>query len=550
MMGMNNTSIDGLFEDRGSLLTIEPDDYRTKRERTYKYVLYIISIIIPILFLFIIVIYSPYEYAVLFLGIPAVIGPLVVQFLIRDIRIEPIKFYENGFEIQNFAGVRAFFYYEGLEGTIKFIIGKKYITIYRRQKFRVVPILSTPIWPELDNLLPDILGKLGSKSEENRFKVVVENPEEYSKTYSKMFIGVFVLLTAFTLLISLTIFMDYGGISLIAASIFASYIFMRLLMIFVSNPARVFGMAPKIDKKYVMIALLIVIILVVGSYAIPVKLAIIDDAIKDLNFTKIIDNSIMDKVFTLNRTICFKGNITLKDVIFNITVSDVGIVIAKESTVVMENVSVLGRPWKFESYGKLIVKNSYFEGMWGDKNHTNLQGGMEIYGEAEFINCTFSNAITNALMIYRVNATIENCFFNNTGDEGVESNGGKLYIKNTKFIRCQWAITTFVSNVHIANCSFENCEHGICLTDASTGDIKNAIFNNCRIAIEISYGGSAKIDNVIYKNCNIEYLDKSRAYNTICLTFILPVIVPMLLYGIYIIKKHSRESFVYDMIKY
>ncbi len=510
-------------EGYGKLLAVEPEEYRVKREKNLKNVaiaIWAISLLIPlIMFAF----YNINTTAIVLVGYAAFLALGIYGiYSMRERHLEPIKIYENGIEFQNYLGVTAFFYYRGFVGSVIRRGRNIILKMVRKSGMVTRGVIAIPLWPEAEEFLPQILSRMG---EEEPVKIEIKNKEKYNEAYSKLFLLIFTVLTFYSM-IFIVVMMDLG-LGLMTVSLFSAFIFYEAISMSIRVPMRVYGKKPEIKKTYVAVAAIVVLIILIGGYAVPFNIVSTYHAHKDMPSIgiEIISSDMTDEVINVNKSIGFAGNIMLRNVTLNVSVPNMGIYILDGASVSMENVAIRGKRWSFESYGTLVARNSTFINIWGDDDNTNQQGGMEIYENARFINCTFSNAITNAIMVFKANLTVKDSLIMNTGDEGIEGNYANITVINTRFINNTWAITTFISHLKVYDSEFINCSHGITLTDSSSGIVRDSKFENCHIAIELSYASTVQMNNVRYSNVNTTLMDNSRKFNSVCLTIAIPIVL-------------------------
>ncbi len=530
-------------EGRGELLAIEPEEYRSRRERSLKKMIlsiWLFAIIVPVVMFFILCYPKIYD-AILFALFYSIFCFIAIYSIYEmyNNRLAPIKIYENGIEMQNGFGITAFFHYRGFSGSV--IRRGNKILLRMVRKIGMIPrgVVLVQLWPEVEDILPQILQKMDGEGIYAKIDIV--NEDKYNDVYSKIFLYVFLGLTLFVLFSVIPV-IDLG-LGFILASILSALVFSNSASISIRVPMRVYGKKPEIKRSYVILAVAVIFSLLVAGYVFPFNIVSTYHSHNDIPSSglDIISANITEEIIEVNKSIGFTGNILLKNVILNVSEPNVGIYILNGSNVVMENVKIQGNEWSFESYGILIARNSTFINIWGDKNILNQQGGMEIYNDAKFFNCTFLNATTNAIMVYETHLYIENSKILNTGDEGVEGTYADITVENTQFINTTWAITTFNSKLSVNGSAFINCTHGITLSDSSTGIIENSKFENCYIAMEISYASTVQTSNTHFSNVNTILLDKSRSLNAACLTLATPMVMVFVATGYLRLKRGYKN---------
>ncbi len=506
----------------GELLSVEPEEYRRRRVKTIRNVGISIFLLLSIFYFSLCLLFGAANILIFGLGYVAIVGGMFAYIMkIRRGKVPPIKVYENGVEFSNYLGIVAFFRYDGFSGKVLNTRRGKALVFTRKQALGARAVMSFPVWPELETHLDAILSRMKEELP-HRMAVEIRDVEKYNRAYSRVFIGSYLAVTAVALLFSIPFFI-FGGLGYLMASMGAAYAFRAGVRVSSSTASRVFGRKPEIDRRYVVIPILVVTLLLVAGYVAPVNISEDYSASRDMGEYQMIAADISNATLNINSSIAFSGKVTVENAILNVTESGVGIYILENSSVTFRNVTIRGEPWIFESYGSLLAVNSTFVSPLGDKKHENWQGGMEIYGDAEFRGCIFENATTNHIMAFRSRVTVEDSTFVHSGDEGIEGTYSEVFVRNTTFFDVKWGITVFQSSLHVDSATFQNCSHGVTLADSSSGEIRSVSFENCGTAITIDTGSTATISSVSYRNVEHRVVDNSRELNMTCL----PIVVLM-----------------------
>lgn len=150
-----------------------------------------------------------------------------------------------------------------------------------------------------------------------------------------------------------------------------------------------------------------------------------------------------------------------------------GIWVAEGGTLVLENSRIESLDpelsYTFEIMGSSTISGCYISGVWGDPDHENFDGGLEIYSSDVTIeNTTIRDARTNGLLITNSDPTIANSTIENALDDGIEMHNSNALIANNSIKGCGWAIVvSHRSKPLIKGNRISGNDHGICVQESS-----------------------------------------------------------------------------------
>ncbi len=142
--------------------------------------------------------------------------------------------------------------------------------------------------------------------------------------------------------------------------------------------------------------------------------------------------------------------------------------------------------YSFEIYGMARINDCEISGMWGDLEHENFDGGVEIYSSDVVItNTIIRDARTNGLMAVNSTVTISNCTFANADDDAMEIKHSVMRIDNCTITESGWAMVIDEgANVTLINSVVSENSHGIAVQDSSMILRNNTFSNNRNYAVD------------------------------------------------------------------
>ena len=171
-------------------------------------------------------------------------------------------------------------------------------------------------------------------------------------------------------------------------------------------------------------------------------------------------------------------------------------------------------PSAFTVYeGKVSINHCIF------KNLTSEDAVNLFRCKYDFVDSKIENTFSDALDADFSTGKINNSYFINCGNDGVDISGGFLSLTNSYFNNIlDKAISAGEESVlNASNCIIENSDMGLISKDLSIADSKNNIFSNCEIAYcafqkkgEFGPGNiTVKKDSLI--NCSIAHLIETKS---------------------------------------
>ena len=171
-------------------------------------------------------------------------------------------------------------------------------------------------------------------------------------------------------------------------------------------------------------------------------------------------------------------------------------------------------PSAFTVYGgKVSINHSIFKNL-SSEDAVNL-----FRCKYDFLDSKIENTFSDALDADFSTGKINNSYFINCGNDGVDISGGFLSLTNCYFNNIlDKAISAGEESVlNASNCRIENSDMGLISKDLSIADSKNNIFSNCEIAYcafqkkgEFGPGNiTVKKDSLI--NCSIAHLIETKS---------------------------------------
>jgi hypothetical protein len=128
-----------------------------------------------------------------------------------------------------------------------------------------------------------------------------------------------------------------------------------------------------------------------------------------------------------------------------------------------------------EFHGAASLVNCSFDGLWGDPERLNGDGGVEIWNDSVSLSgCRITNAATNGLFIVRASPAIRDTAISACGDENVEMHRSGAVFTNCTFRDAGWGIIAWDdSRLRMEGCRMSGInETGVDLVD-SKGEVLN-----------------------------------------------------------------------------
>lgn len=171
-------------------------------------------------------------------------------------------------------------------------------------------------------------------------------------------------------------------------------------------------------------------------------------------------------------------------------------------------------PSAFTVYGgKVSINNSIFKNL-SSEDAVNL-----FRCKYDFFDSKIENTFSDALDADFSTGKINNSYFINCGNDGVDISGGFLSLTNCYFNNIlDKAISAGEESVlNASNCRIENSDMGLISKDLSIADSKNNIFSNCEIAYcafqkKGEFGpGNITVENDSLIDCSIAHLIETKS---------------------------------------
>ncbi|MFL2564608.1 MAG: hypothetical protein ACJ0QN_02300 [Parvicellaceae bacterium] len=171
-------------------------------------------------------------------------------------------------------------------------------------------------------------------------------------------------------------------------------------------------------------------------------------------------------------------------------------------------------PSAFTVYGgKVSINHSIFKNL-SSEDAVNL-----FRCKYDFLDSKIENTFSDALDADFSTGKINNSYFINCGNDGVDISGGFLSLTNCYFNNIlDKAISAGEESVlNASNCRIENSDMGLISKDLSIADSKNNIFSNCEIAYcafqkKGEFGpGKITVENDSLIDCSIAHLIETKS---------------------------------------
>lgn len=183
-----------------------------------------------------------------------------------------------------------------------------------------------------------------------------------------------------------------------------------------------------------------------------------------------------------------------------------------------------------EVHGRAEFSDCLFDGIWGDPSNENGQGGIEIYGEAVFRNCTIRNGYTNLFMLVGSKVEMHGCFLDGSDDDALEVNSGYLLMNDCLVSNVGWGIVAFDGSFcEVKNCCFSDVGDGIALS-WSKAHVEDVLFRNVTYeALTAPLGSSLKEEGLTFQNVGLERSRRIGFDSVMFMTCLsLPVVIGIL----------------------
>ncbi len=146
----------------------------------------------------------------------------------------------------------------------------------------------------------------------------------------------------------------------------------------------------------------------------------------------------------------------------------IGLYVLDDATLIVSDSSITSRSYfRCEVYGNLSMTDSHISRLWGDRDHVDYDGGMEIYSKTRssrhsidvvLVNTTFSHCLTNGIMAGKSDPLIMNCTFHDIDDDAIELHESDAWIENVTIHHCGYGIIMDDSDPRIINTTIYDIE--------------------------------------------------------------------------------------------
>ena len=156
----------------------------------------------------------------------------------------------------------------------------------------------------------------------------------------------------------------------------------------------------------------------------------------------------------------------------------------------------------WEIHGKGTFTNCTFDGIWGDMDDRNGEGGIEVYGkDVTFSSCIFKNGISNLMMVVDTMVVIEDCHFSNTEDDAIELQNSEMEITGSTIEDVEWGIMAFDgSSVTVHGCTFNDLYVGIAVSWSDCTVVETVFNNVSSMALSEGFRSEFTLEEVEYSN--------------------------------------------------
>jgi len=257
----------------------------------------------------------------------------------------------------------------------------------------------------------------------------------------------------------------------------------------------------KFDIRIIGSLLLVLNLLVVAELAVadPIDAALDDHTIELVSTPApaagaVLPDTVSDQVLELNESLLVvpRRTLTLENctVRFHCTTPrQYSLWVAEEGRLEARNCSFsavsAGNGFGCEFHGAASLVNCTFDGLWGDLERLNGDGGVEIWNDnVSLVGCRISNAATNGLFIVHCDPIITDTVLVQCDDEDVEIHRSKTVFTNCTFSEAGWGIIAWDGcDLRLEGCRFSDInETGLDIVE-SRCSVQNCTF--------VDIGGSA-----------------------------------------------------------
>ena len=185
----------------------------------------------------------------------------------------------------------------------------------------------------------------------------------------------------------------------------------------------------------------------------------------------------IEGIYYIGGNVEFSGNVTVRNATLVFSPGS-RVWVKQGSSLRVENTVLELHGSQFEVYGSLVAVNALFRGPWGDSEHMNGDGGVEIYGEVWMENSTVVEGATNGLLLYNATAHLVNVTVSSCGDDGLEMYRSTLQAERLRIQNNTWSIVVFESEAVLRDSVVSGNTYGIALDDSHLTLINSTVSGN------------------------------------------------------------------------
>jgi len=175
---------------------------------------------------------------------------------------------------------------------------------------------------------------------------------------------------------------------------------------------------------------------------------------------------------------------------------------------------------KFSIFGRAVLRNSTFTGLYASPYYNNGVGGLEIFSsDVSVLNCTIKDNKYNGILVARCSPLIEGCDISGNGDDGIELQQASPVVRNCSIARNDWAVMVgALSSPRLEGNLIEDNNHGIVVEGSSPVIINNTIRNNRAFAIKYYDDSRPRIsgNTLVANEAGIVQATALESYFSIC----------------------------------
>jgi len=197
-----------------------------------------------------------------------------------------------------------------------------------------------------------------------------------------------------------------------------------------------------------------------------------------------------------------------------------------------------------EIHGRGRFTDCVFSGIWGDPHTINGQGGIEVYGDSTFDNCTFRDGTTNLIMVVESSVTFRNCRFTDAEDDAVEVVRASIDMFSCTVEDVVWGmVTDNGARVRVEGCLFRDVQEGIAL-QWSSAEIRDTRFQNVTgTGIRKGFGSTLQTDGCTFDNVGTD-ISNEKGFGTFMFgtCILIPVVIGGISLAVIFLRKKKESA--------